>query len=192
MDASFCMAERPVKLLLISYFKMFSDIEIDATCARYHIAKTDVPKAYITIGNISADIAEINAQFLQHTSIFKVPPRNGEINLNYAAGKHLLYLDLIEFDQISATAINDMENRYAIFKEAVPEIKKHHGALLSMSLFVFNWLYKNNEYMDKLAVNMDPSTLTMKLIDTRFKNLAHHTRMQVCLKKDETADLQII
>ncbi len=140
----FNMAERPVKQLVNAYFRKFCSIELVNTCKILDVNIYKIPKSYIQAGNFSTML--IPQTYLQHDSLYKIPPKVGEMRIiknnpaltqeQRQAGEvekvpiefWLLYLELVS--QVDATWD---ESKCTYFAPDVAKVKTHIGQLLSMS-----------------------------------------------------------
>ena len=84
--ASFSMAERPLKLLLKSYFNCFSSEVVDDFCKKAKIPRNKVPKKYMNTANINKTMDSLPPELLDRTSLNCIPKRPGEMKIEKPNG----------------------------------------------------------------------------------------------------------
>jgi hypothetical protein len=171
-NPSFDFVERPMKLLLISYFTRFAGINLEETCRKNNISPGEVPVEYVIHGDIALEQNSIPAEMLLHSSIWKIPAKTAEINITMPEKKILIYLDVVDIDHY---VLKDMD---AIFGKNAKEIKVHMSIIIGMCIPVFAFLKDNNkDLMNNVTTMVDPSTLTIKIVDKTFPRIFHGKRL---------------
>lgn len=185
----FGVAERPIKLLLLSYFRRFASQNVVGMCRDLKTNVARIPKDYIQMGDMSMIIDELPKEFLQHDSIYKVPPRTSEAQLrkdpppletNENPGPPtfwLLYFDLVAHDKPWDTALVDS------FGESSKQLKGTLGEMIMRARMVFNVLKKVNKEFVTLELEVDPANLTLYLVDSRFPNYKHAQRIGMIFRQ---------
>jgi hypothetical protein len=173
----FSFAERPIKLLLNQYFRSFGSQDVVKFCRTMGLNVAKVPKVYRENGDMSNILESLNQKYLDHTSLFKIPPRAGEARLSKpvpdASGAEVenetwfLYLEL----QPSGGAW-DEERCKQFGEEGSKQLKKLMGDMFKMASVVFGTLKSLNvEAMNTLMLVPNTENVTLELRDTRFPNL---------------------
>lgn len=176
------MAERPVKLLLNSYFEMFQrNLKLE-TCEKMGVSTKRFPESYTQHGDLASLIrkGELSDKFLQHESMLKIPPKTGEMKVakNIESGSYLLFLDLVPSDypwddSVFAPFADDDKT-----KDQVAAIKGHVGKLMHMAQFVFACLKKNNDKeLNTVFLDAVSDNVTLKIRDSRIPKYDHPYRI---------------
>ena len=177
----FNMGERPVKLLLGSYFELFEQNKLLDFCEKQGISTKKIPIEYKHTADMISIKNELSDKFLQHESILKVPPKAGDMNIERSTDGELWNLKL---DIVDANKKWD-ETPFTTFGEQAKGIKQHIGNMFMMCRFVLDCLKAKNKELSTLSLDIDPENITIKLKDSRFPNYEHTQRIGHVLTKVE-------
>jgi hypothetical protein len=184
----FNMAERPIKQLINAYFRKFASVNLVKTCKELGVNAFKIPPGYIKNGNFSTIIDTIPQSYLQHDSLYKIPPKTGEMRIIKDPSKDttaglsdeqrrgdiefwLLYLELVNS---TASEAKWNEKRCDYFAPDAQKVKGLIGNLLTMAHVVFNTLKKMNSEMEHLILETDKENVTLRIKNTHdiFKSAA--------------------
>lgn len=169
----FGVAERPVKLLLNAYFRMFSSKDVVKFCRTANINVTKIPRIYMQNGDMATIWDTLPQKFLDHSSIFKIPPKTSDFRINKPATDDadeeiwFLYLDAVPRGQPWS------EEQYQRFGEKGSKaVKQLIGNTVKMTMVVFETLKSlNKELMETLTLEVNKENVTLELRDSRYPQL---------------------
>src|SRR6185437_7381758 len=144
----FSLAERPIKILINSYFEQFQNKTKLDLCEKLGVSTKRFPNDYYQHGELACLTKEgvVSDKFLQHNSLLKIPPKVGEIKVAKELGnEYLLFLDVVSKDCLWDETIFDPFRDIDQTKDQVTAIKGHVGHLMKIAQFVFATLKKNND-----------------------------------------------
>lgn len=180
IEIFFNMAERPVKLLLNSYFELFKKEKKLDICEQIGVSTKRFPESYTKHGDLVSLIntGEISDKFLQHESMLKIPIKMGEIKININDDVYLLFLDIVPFDKLWDETIFEPFENIDPKKNQISLIKNYIGQIMNMAQFVFACLKKNNDNeLNTILLEADPNNITLKIKDIRIPNYNHPLRI---------------
>jgi len=164
----FDVAERSVKLLLNSYFKLFMREYKLSTCEFMQVSTKKIPSSYDYQGDLInlINTGNLSDILLTSTSILKIPPISKKIEFVDNSDTYSLYLDIVPSDIIWNDQIfNSIEN--------VDNIKKCIGNCMNMAHYVFAYLKNSNVELSTIILEANPDNVTLMLKDTRVPNYVH-------------------
>lgn len=178
----FNMAEKPVKTLLHTYFKLFSTNNLLNICEKLQVSTKKIPEKYTEFGDFvnlieNNKIANI---FLTNDSILKVPPEAGNMEFLKKDSEdiYLLSLDLVSFNK------EWDDNIFSVFdEETTIKIKKYIGNIMNMVHYVFMYFKKDNSELEHIILEACVDNVTIRIKDTNFPNYDHNTRISFKLLK---------
>lgn len=175
---TFGIAERPVKLLLNSYFALFKKSDLLDVCEKMGISTKKIPLSYSKHGELAGLVAsgELPTSFLQHDSLLKVPPKSGEINFTTKFEDKENKTYALSLDIVSNT-LEWNEELFAPFGDDVKTVKGFIGRMMNMSHYVFACLKKCNPELETIILEADSKNVTLKIKDSRVPNYDHPKRI---------------
>ena len=167
LEASLQIAERPVKLLIKSYFNIF-DSKSEPRFGK------PIPKEY-KIHKSMIQMMTMMPSVWNSNTLFVIPKKCGMISIpepyNWS-----FYLDIVPRDTIW-----DAE-----FVDSLPdqeELKKQIGNMLRDAMIIFDYLKRKHSELANLSMYSDPNNLTLFIRDN-YLEIEHGDRIGIKFVKN--------